>query len=89
MTRHITATQARKQFFMLLNLAGKPGHAVTISLEGKPNVVMMSQEEFEGWMETLEIMSDKKLMQNIRKGTREMRQKKGIPLERVLRDLEV
>ena len=62
----VSATQARKDFFNLLELASKPGHHVTISREGKPTMVMMSQEEFEGWLETLEVMNDPLLMKNLR-----------------------
>ena len=44
---------------------------VTISHEGHPAVVMMSFEEFEGWQETLEIMSDSSFMKDIREGMKD------------------
>jgi len=52
--------------------------AVTITHEGHPAIVMMSVEEFEGWMETLEIMSDPELVKDIRTARHE---KETIPLE--------
>lgn len=64
----IPASKARKQFFQLLKLAATPGQAVTITTDGGNPVVIMSQEEFEGWQETLEIMSDPVLTKNIREG---------------------
>ena len=67
----MTATQARKNFFTLLETAEKPGMTVTITHEGHPAVVVMSLEEFEGWQETLEIMSDSQLMEDIREAIRE------------------
>lgn len=69
----ITATKARKQFFKLIENANQPGREVIITLDGKPKIIMMSYEEFEGWQETLEIMSDKKLMEGIREGLNDVR----------------
>jgi len=73
MTRHVTATEARKNLFELIATAGKPGAFVMISHEGTPKVVMMSLEEFEGWQETLEIMSDPELAKDIRKDLKQIR----------------
>ena len=68
MTRYMTATQARKMFFKMLKIASKPGSAVTIIHQGQPTVTMMSTEELDGWMETMDIMSDPQLMKDIREG---------------------
>lgn len=87
MTKYVNATNARKQFFTLLNLASKPGHTVTISLEGIPKVVMMSQEEFEGWMETLDIMSDPELVKDIQEGIADMEAGRCVPWEKVKKEV--
>ena len=78
MTTTVTATEARKNFFHLLESAEKPGMAVTITHEGHPTIIMMSFEEFEGWQETLEILSDHALMSDLREALQEM---ETIPLE--------
>ncbi|TSD00067.1 MAG: hypothetical protein Greene101449_353 [Candidatus Peregrinibacteria bacterium Greene1014_49] len=70
MERTVPATQARRQFFKLLAEAGKGAH-VKITFEGHPPVILVSEEEFEGLIETLEVMSDPVLMKNIRAGLRE------------------
>lgn len=75
MTKTLPATKVRQQFFRLVEEAEKPGHSITITVAGEPKVVMMSAEDFEGWQETLEIMADKKLMQDIKKALQEI--KKG------------
>lgn len=67
----ITATKARQNFFKLLDQVDSPGSSVTITMGGEPRVVMMPIEDFEGWQETLEIMSDKKLLQSIKKALHE------------------
>lgn len=68
MTKYVTATEARRQFFSLIEKAGKPGFPVTITHEGIPRVIVMSSSEFEGWQETLEIMADSGLLKSINSG---------------------
>lgn len=63
----LPATKVRQNFFKLLEEAAHPGAAITITVEGEPKVVMMPVEDFEGWLETLEIMSDKKLYKRFKK----------------------
>lgn len=89
MKKTYSATEARKHFFKILDLAGKPGMSVTITLAGKPPLVIMSQEEIKGWKETLEIMSDKALMKQIRNFERERAsgKLKTIPWEKVQKEL--
>lgn len=91
MTKTVTATQARKDFFKLLRKAKIPGHFVRISLQGaKDDVIMMSADEWDGWMETLEIMSDPKLVRELRKADKELKAGvKGIPWEQVKRELDL
>lgn len=71
----LPVTKARQQFFKLIEAAEKPGHRFTITVEGEPKVILMSYEDFEGWMETLEIMSDKDLMQGLQEAMQDV--KKG------------
>lgn len=75
MKKSMTATDARKNFFKLIEIAGKPGRSVVITREGMPDVVMLSAEEFEGWQETLEIMSynDPAMDKDILEGIKEMK----------------
>ena len=48
---------------------------------GKPVAVMMSPDDYEGLLETIEILSDKKLMRSIRKAKQEIKEGKTIPWE--------
>lgn len=76
---------------MLLDLASKPGHQVTITHEGHLPVIMMSQEDFEGWVETLEIMSDPQLMKDLRNYEKQKKAGtlKTIPWEKVKKKLRL
>jgi len=48
----------------------------TITKRGKPIVVMMSIDDYESLVETLEIQGDKELMLQIQKGEQEIREGK-------------
>ena len=50
---------------------------IIITKNGKPAAVLMNAEEFEGWKETLEIMSDPKLMARIRRNQEALAKGKG------------
>lgn len=86
MNKTITATEARKYFFKILEIAGRPGSTVTVTLQGHPPVVLLSQEEFDGWQETMEIMSDPKMMKDIRASKKE---KGGVRLEELEKELRL
>lgn len=64
----LPANEARSNFYQLLDKVGKELQQFTITLRGKDRAVVMSAEEFASWQETLEVMSDKKLVQSIKKG---------------------
>lgn len=85
MKKIMTATDARKDFFNVIEAVGKHGRTVTITREGMPPVMMMSVDEYEGWMETMEIMSDPDLVKQLR----EVEKEKGqgtITLEELMQE---
>jgi len=49
--------------------------------------VGMTHDDVESWEETLDIMSNPKLVADIRKGQKEIKEGKTVPLEKVLKDL--
>ncbi len=69
----LPANEARTNFYQILEEAGENMRQFVITHRAGKPVIVMSQEEFEGWQETLEIMSDKKLMASI---ARSMKSKK-------------
>jgi antitoxin YefM len=73
MNKFMTATEARKNFYAVIDAAKDPGVAVAITHDGIPKVVVMSFEEYEGWQETMEIMADPELDRDIREGIKEMK----------------
>ncbi|OIO53688.1 hypothetical protein AUJ46_04430 [Candidatus Peregrinibacteria bacterium CG1_02_54_53] len=85
----VTASFARNNLFKLIEKAEKPGASVQITLESIPRVVMMSVEEFEGWQETLEIMSDPALLKSIEQGLRDKKSKRTASLASLKRRLKI
>lgn len=69
--KSVSATNARRQLFDLIEQAGKPGSVISITHRDLPGVIMMSYDEFEGWVETMEILSDPKLMKDIQEGVKD------------------
>ena len=59
-----------------------------VTKRGKPVVVMMSVDDYEGIMETLDILSDKEAVKRIKKAEREIKNGKTITLEKLRRDIE-
>ena len=63
--------------------------AVTLTRRGKAVLTLMSSDLYESLQETLEILGDRKLMADFRKGVRDIKQGKVIPWERVKADLHL
>lgn len=62
-----TASEARENLFDLLRSAGTGAIAHQINLRSGASVVLISKEELEGWMETLDIMSSPEEVKSIQK----------------------
>lgn len=75
MNKILPATTVRAHFFKIVEDTTVPGRVVTITIEGEPKVVMMPAEDFEEWQETIDILTDQKLMEGIKKGLQDI--KKG------------
>jgi len=70
----LTVTEAKAHFLELVRDADKRLERFLITKQGKPSAVVMNADEFEGWLETLEIMSDKKVLKELRKAKKELEQ---------------
>lgn len=79
----MSANVARANFYQIIEEAGEDLRLFTIVPRNKSPVIIMSVQEFEGWQETLEIMSDKKLVRDIQLGEKQLKAGKGIPWEKV------
>lgn len=58
-----------------------------INRRGQPEAIMMSVEDYESLLETIDIQSDKKLMKRIKKAEKEVSKGKGKSLDTLNKEL--
>jgi len=51
---------------------------ITITRNGKPVAIIISQDEFESWKETLSIRADEEFMAEIRRGLKDLKKKRKL-----------
>ena len=71
----LPASEARKNFYTMLDEVNTKLKNFTITLNGKIKAVMISADELESWRETLDIMSNKRLVKELQQSEAEF--KKG------------
>lgn len=87
MIKTLPITEARQKLPQLVARAKKVMDEYVITVKGRPAAMLMSIDQYEAWRETKEILSDKRLMRDIRRGEKEIKEGKGIPWEKVKKDL--
>lgn len=73
MTRTIPVSEARQTLPILVNRISKVMDRIIITRKGKPAAVLMGVEEYESWIETLELVSRKETMAGIRAGLTDLK----------------
>jgi antitoxin YefM len=54
----MSITEARKRIFEIAEAVQKNGKHITLTEKGRASAVIMSAEQYESWVETLEVLSD-------------------------------
>lgn len=85
--KNILVTEAKKRLLELIREADESYERYCITRNGEPKAILMSVDDYEGWLETLEIMSSKSALREIKKARRELDAGRGIPFEKVLKKL--
>ena len=83
--KDLPMAQAREELTGLPAELSRSHETITVTRRGKPVLAILAWEEYEALVETLEVMTDAKLMTSIRQGIRDIKQGKLIPWERVKR----
>ena len=83
----VNATEARKSFFELREKVERGPYAINVTVKGVPRAVIMSKEEFDGWMATLETLSDPELMSSIRESEKDLRSGRYSSLEKAEKEI--
>lgn len=85
--RSLTASEAKKRLLELIRESDESFERYTITRNGEPKAVLMSIDDYDGWLETLELLSNKSTVAEIKKARKELDQGKGIPFEKILEKL--
>ncbi len=89
MTQTLPITKAREDLTTLVDNAKNKLSKYIITVNGSPAAIIMSNDEYESLMETNEILADKKLMEDIRQGEKELKEGKFYDWEDVKKELEI
>lgn len=87
LNNYITATEARNHFFEFLEQVKKSPYPINITLKGIPEVVVMSKDDYDSWLATIETLSDPELMEAIREGDEDIKAGRYRDWEEVKKDL--
>jgi antitoxin YefM len=83
MAKYISVRELRKNLANVISDVKAHYERYVVSKRGKPEAVLMSMDDYEGWLETLEIMSDPEAMEDIRQAEKEFEEGKAIDFEEV------
>ncbi len=63
-------SEVKTKLSKLLDEVAARDEEIVITCNGRAKAVLLSQDQFEGWRETVDILADKELMKEIRRGLR-------------------
>jgi antitoxin YefM len=79
----LTATRARKELFKLLKRSVR-GHRQFRIRHKEGDIVLLSEEDYDALLETLELLSTPGLLKSIRRARQEIARGETYPLEEIL-----
>ena len=71
MNKTISLKEARSRFSTIVEKVDRLSQRYVVTKNGIPKAVVMSAEEFESWVETLELMSNPKAVKALEQGLKE------------------
>ena len=80
-TEELTMVDARRELTKLPEKLEARRATVTVTRRGKPVLAIMTWEDYEAILETLEILSDDKAVEQLRSSIQEVKKGKAIPWE--------
>jgi len=67
----VSVTEAKNRLLEIIRTLKKRHDVVAITRDGVPAAVLLSMDQFEGLMETIEILGDPKTMRSFRRSVRQ------------------
>jgi len=78
-TKDLTTVDARRELTKLPEKLGANPATVAVTRRGKPVLAIMTWEDYQAILETLEILSDDKAVEQLRRSIKEVKDGKQIP----------
>lgn len=88
MTHTITLKELRPELPKVANAVAEKLDRYIITKRGRPVMMLINPEDFEGLIETIEILSDRSALKRIRKARKEAKTGKTISIEDLRHKLE-
>jgi antitoxin YefM len=79
----VTVSEAKNKLLDLIRSLKARQEVIAITREGVPSAVLLSMDQYEGLMETIEILSDQKTMRSLRRAMRQAKAGKWVAHEAV------
>ena len=89
MTKNITLKELRPRLPRIIDDIDSKMDRFIITRRGKPVALMMSVDDYESLLETLDVLSDKRLMKKIKKAETEVRKGNIKILDKIDRELGI
>jgi antitoxin YefM len=80
---YIPISKAKSELLDIIRRLESVNDAVAVTKNGVPAAVILSMEKYEGLLETLDILSDEKIMKSLRTSMRQARRGKWLKYEEV------
>ena len=80
----LSITEARKHFLNIVREIDRTFARYILTKEGKPIAALISIEELDGWLETLEISGDSEWTKALEEAQEDVRKDKLFPFEEVV-----
>ncbi len=81
--KFIPVTKAKNDLLEIIRQVEKEDNTIAVTKNGVPAAVILSMGRFEGLLETLDILSDERMMKSLKKSIRQARARKWIHYEEV------
>jgi antitoxin YefM len=78
-TKELSTVNARRELTRLPEKLGANPATVVVTRRGKPVLAIMTWEDYQAILETLEILSDDKAVEQLRRSIKEVTERKTIP----------
>ena len=79
--KEVLISEFKAKCIGMINEIQETGETLVITRRGKPVLAIMTWEDYEAILETLEVLSDDEAVEQLRRSIREVKEGKAIPWE--------